>query len=134
MDLTPSPPPRTVPMKLTTPPMAVLPRVTVSISRPASKSSRCTRIMLASAAGHGREERDLVGGLHREIPADRTAVDRDTQGAAVLQGLGKARPARLQPIDQGPGRGHARRKIERFLGLADLGLEPGEIEQFHFHL
>src|SRR3984957_11302634 len=96
-----------------------------------SKSSRCTRIMLASAAGHRREDRHLVARLHREIPADRTAVDRDAQSPAVLQGIGEARPARLERIDQGARRGHARGQIEGFLGRADLGLEPGEIEQLH---
>src|ERR1700689_663840 len=120
-----APPPRTVPMKLTTPPIEVLPRVRLSISRPMSKSPIGTRII--SAPRHRREDRNLVAGLQREIPADRAPVDRDAQGAAVLQGLGEARSPRLEPIDQGPGRG----QIERLLGLADLGLEPGEIEQLH---
>src|SRR5271154_1471394 len=124
-----APPPRTVPMKLTTPPIKVLPRVRLSISRPTSKSSRCTRII--SAPRHRWEDGYFVAGLQREIPADRAAVDRDAQGPAVLQGLGEARPPRLEPIDQGPDRGHAGGQIEGFLGLADLGLEPGEIEQLH---
>src|SRR5690348_14082061 len=133
MDLIASAPPasRTVPTKVTMPPIVVLPRVRSSISNPTSKSSRWTRIMVASTAGHRREQRHFVARLEREIPADVTAVDRDAQRPAVLERLGKGRSARLEPVDQRRRRRDAGRRIEGFLGLADLGLEPGEIKESH---
>src|SRR5215469_7538467 len=133
MDLIASAPPesRTVPTKVTMPPMVVLPRVSVSISRPTSKSSRWTRIMAASTAGHGRKQRHFVARLEQGVPADMATVDCDAQRPPVLQRFGEAGPARLQPIDERCRRGNAGGQIEGFLGLADLGLEPGEVQQPH---
>src|SRR5487761_324079 len=133
MDLIASAPPasRTVPTKVTMPPIVVLPRVRIAISKPTSKSSRWTRIMTASTAGHRWEQRDFVARLEQDIPADMAAVDRDAQRPPVLQRFGKAGPARREPVGQRRRRRDAGRRIEGFLGLADLGLEPREIEEPH---
>src|SRR5215469_12833455 len=113
------------------PPMAVLPRVRFSISRPTSKSSRCTRIMAASTARHGRKQRHFVARLKPEIPADMAAIDGDAQRPPVLECFGETGPARLEPVDQRGRRRNAGGEIEGFLGLAAIGLEPGEIQKPH---
>src|SRR5689334_18393440 len=121
---------RTSPTNEATPPIRWLPRASLSSSAPTSKSSRWTRIT-GSASGDRREERDLVAAPHRMVPADIFLVDRDPHHREVLQRLGEARPARLQPAEQRADRGHLGRRIDALLGDADPAAQPGEVQDFH---
>src|SRR5580658_5511116 len=121
---------RTRPMKLATPPMPVLPRVSSASSAPTSKSSRCTRIT-TSAPGDRREEGDLVARTDRVVPADILLVHGDAQDPRVLERLGESRPAAPEPIEQRRHGSDARRRLYPLLGLADPGAQPGKIEQLH---
>src|SRR5260221_9639787 len=121
---------RTSPTKLVTPPMFVLPRVRAASSAPTSKSSRCTRIT-GSASRHRRDQRHLVARRHRMVAGDIALVDGNAHDARVLERLGEARSAALEPVEQRRHGGDPGGQLDPFLGGADLGAQPGEIEQLH---
>src|SRR5215469_10614872 len=65
------------------------------------------------------------------IPADIVLIDRHAHDPLVFERLGESRPARLQPIEQPGHGGDVAGQLDLLLGLADLGPEPGEIEDLH---
>src|SRR6185437_17172318 len=65
------------------------------------------------------------------VARDIALVDRDAHDARILERLGKARPARLQPVEQRRHRGDRRRQLDALLGLADPDAQPSEIKEFH---
>src|SRR6516164_624419 len=121
---------RTSPTKLARPPIPVLPCVNAASSAPRSKSSRCTRTV-NSPSRYRREQGHLVGRPQPMIPADIVLVDRHAHDPLVLERFGESRAARLQPIKESRHRGDIARQLDLFLGLADLGTEPSEIQHFH---
>src|SRR3989304_221622 len=90
---------RTRPTKTATPPTLALPAGSAANSRPTSKSSRWMRIM-ASAARHRREDRDLVAGAHGMMGLGVFPIDRDAHDARSLQRLRVSAAPPLQPFDQ----------------------------------
>src|SRR6186713_432486 len=96
-----------------------------------SKSSVWTRTVTVSAAGHRREQGDLVPGFHRMAEADIVLVDRDLHRLALLQRGRVIGAEGLKPVEQLPDLFDIGRRVEVFFGLADLLAEPGEIKQLH---
>src|SRR5262249_7551071 len=120
---------RTTPTKLTMPPISCRPSVSRAISAPKSKSSRWTRII--SASGHRREECHLVARAQRMTGGHVVLVDGDADDRGILQRVGKARPAALQPRQEVADGRDAGGQLDRLLGCADFGAKPSEIEQLH---
>src|SRR5919106_2381384 len=82
----------------------------------------------ASAAGHGWKERDLVARPHRIVRPGVVLIDRGPDHAGRAQSLGKARPARRQPLHQRSDGGHLGRRGHVLARGPDLGSQPGEIQ------
>ena len=83
----PSLSPRTVPVKVTMAPMSVRPCGQAPISAPTSKSSACTRTLIALASGHRREERDLARAGDAGGRPRRAAVERHADHLGSRKGL-----------------------------------------------
>src|SRR5215470_750397 len=122
---------RTSPTTLATPPTSVRPAVSAASSAPTSKSSCWTLIIGLSAAGHRREQRHLVAGLHGMIERGVLLIDGDPDDGAVGEGSRVLRTARGQPVEQGADGRHFGRRRHRLLADPDLALQPGEIKYLH---
>src|SRR5262249_45136694 len=120
---------RTTPTKLTMPPISCRSSVSRVISAPTSKSSRWTRII--SASRDRREQRNLVARAHGVVPGHVVLIDRDAHHRRVLQRVGKARAAALQPRQQIANGLDAGGEFDSLLGRPDLDAEPSEIEELH---
>src|SRR3954451_5385807 len=97
-----------------------------------SKSSRCTRIILAplgSPPRYRRENRDLVALADRVLGADILLVDRHANYREVSQRLGMKRTAVAQPLEQPGDVIHLGGLLKNLLGMPDAGTQPGEIKQ-----
>src|ERR1700681_3009367 len=122
---------RTSPTKLAIPPMRRLPVPSAASSPPTSNASRWTRIIARSAAGDRREQRYLVPRSDRMIEADIILVDGNADHREIGEGAGKTGAAGAQPIEQGGNRADTWRQVDPFLGDADPGPQPSEIQQRH---
>src|SRR6516165_5367731 len=124
------------PVKVTTAPMSVRPRVSFSTSAATSKASCCRRIVVVmtlatSAAGHRREERDLVGAGDRRIGAHVMAVDCGADHLRIFESVGVTLAAPGEPADQIANGGDAGRRLDLLLRHADALAHPGEIQKLH---
>src|ERR1700722_15015285 len=135
--------PRQMPEKLTTAPISVRALVSAAISRAMSKTASWMRMVAAvigssrdslqngSAAGHRREKRNLAGAGNDGVRLDMGVVDRGANHPRCFEGVGVGLAALGQPPDQIVDGAHARRRLQRFLRLADPFAHPGEILDLH---
>src|SRR5690625_5221854 len=120
---------RTRPMKTVRPPIDLLPAVSAAISWPGSKSSRCTRTVMASASGHRREEGDLVTGLHRISRSCVLLVHRNAHRLGVAERRRVVVTALRQPREELFDVGHRLGRGDLLLRMTHFLLQPGEIQQ-----
>src|SRR4051794_9516898 len=99
-----------------------------------SKSSRCTRIILAplgSPPRYRREKSDLVAPPDRGLGADILLVDRHANYREISQRLGMERTAVAQPLEQPGDVIHLGGLLKNLLGMPDAGTQPGKIQELH---
>src|SRR4051794_39050452 len=111
------------------PPTSLRPAVSAANSAPISKSAVCTLILaMASAAGHGGEERHLVTGRDAGRGVGEVLVHRATHRAAVGEGAGVAGAAFRQECHEVSDRPHAGGPDNALLCGAGAFAQPGEVE------
>src|SRR5262245_49922197 len=103
---------RHTPVKVTTAPISVRPRLSSAASAAASNGSRCRRMVAVmvrlrlcpagkvSASRHRREEGDLARARYRGIGLDVGAVDGGADHLGTLEGVGVFLAAPAQPVDE----------------------------------
>src|SRR5258708_7472842 len=120
---------RTRPTKLASAPTSARSRVSASSSRPVSKSSCWTRTRGKLASRDRWKERNLIAGTHGRGRARHLLVHRYAPWAPGREGLGPARVARTQLVDEGRDGGIAGRKRELLARDAEALAKAGEVEQ-----
>src|SRR5215467_4428322 len=128
-------PPRQIPVKVTTAPTSVRPRVSRAVSAAASKSAVCSRMVagIALSSSHGREERDLRGARQRGAGLDVGAVDGGADNLRIFKCKRVFFAAPGKPVHEVRHRRNAGRRLHKFLALADAFAHPGEIKKLHAH-
>src|SRR5882724_5889228 len=134
--------PRQMPVKVTTAPISVRPRLSLAASLAASNGSRCRRMVMLfaptfpasspqgrmkSSPRHRREEGNFACARDRGVGLDMGAVDRRADHLRVLERMGIFLAAQREPAHEVGDRRDRGRRLDLLLRLADALAHPGEI-------
>src|SRR3954471_12606076 len=128
-----------MPVKVTTAPMSVRPRVKVDASAAVSNGSSCRRMVAAmpvtlalrSTAGHRRKKGDLAGTSDRGLRLDVGMVDGRADHLRIFERMRIVLAAPAEPGHQVADSSDASRYFDVFLRLADPLAHPRKIQKLH---
>src|SRR3989442_2534545 len=139
--------PRQMPVKVTTAPISVRPRVSAATSAAISMVSRCRRMVttrphVASprrrerrslSPRHGREEGDFLCAGNCRVGPHVALIDRGADHPGIFERVGVFLAALREPPDEIADRRDARRRLDLLLRLADALAHPGKVADLHVY-